>query len=83
MEVISIKVSPAKHKKYRADVLIDGKLHKSVDFGDKRYQHYKDMTKLKAYSYLDHNDWKRKESFHKRHAHNVGPAALLSKEFLW
>ena len=36
---------------------------KWVHFGDKRYEHYRDLTPLK---YLDHNDLKRRESYRKR-----------------
>jgi len=83
MEVINLRKSNQKNKKYAADVIIRGQLHKNVNFGDTRYQHYRDQTPLKLYSDLDHNDWDRKESFHKRHSHNHGPASMLSKEFLW
>lgn len=83
MEVRNLRKSNQKHKKYAADVVVDGKLYKNVNFGDVRYQQYKDRTSLKLYSHLDHNDWDRKVKFYKRHDHNTGPAAMLSKEFLW
>lgn len=37
-----------------------------VHFGDKRYQHYEDVTGLGLYSYLDHKDKKRRCNFMKR-----------------
>ena len=39
---------------------------KWIHFGDKRHEHYRDSTPLKLYSYLDHNDLKRRESYRKR-----------------
>lgn len=83
MEVFNLRQSNRKHKKYAADVFLRGRLYRNVHFGDTRYQHYHDMTPLKLYSHLDHNDWDRKERFQARHQHNSGPAAMLSKEFLW
>lgn len=83
MEVIRLEPSTRNHKKYVADVIIKGKLYKNVHFGDKRYQHYRDMTPLKLYSYLDHEDMARKRAFHSRHKNNNGPASMLAKEFLW
>ena len=83
MEVFNLRKSTRKNKKYAADVKLNGKLYKNVNFGSLNYQQYKDSTPLKLYSHLDHNDLDRKIKFHKRHKHNNGPAALLSKEFLW
>ncbi len=48
--------SPVKYKKYRV-ISPRGKI---IDFGDTRYQHYKDQTNLKLYSNLDHLDEKRR-----------------------
>ena len=39
---------------------------KWIHFGDKRHEHYRDSTPIKLYSYLDHNDPKRRESYRKR-----------------
>lgn len=83
MEVFNLRASNQRHKKYAADVILRGKLYRNVNFGDKRYQHYKDSTPLRLYSHLDHNDLNRKAKFYQRHGSNNGPAALLSKEFLW
>lgn len=83
IELLKIEKSPAKFKKYRADALIDGELYKDVDFGDVRYEQFKDSTPLKLYSHLDHNDTKRLHNFYLRHEKNNGPAALLSKKYLW
>jgi hypothetical protein len=83
IKLLKIEKSPVKYKKYRADVLIDEEIHKNVDFGDTRYQQFKDSTPLKLYSNLDHNDTERLRLYHIRHKKNNGIASLLSKRFLW
>lgn len=37
-----------------------------INFGDRNMQQFKDKTKLKRYSYLDHNDIYRRNLFLKR-----------------
>jgi hypothetical protein len=83
MEVISIVRSPIKFKKYRANVIYKGKQYNNVDFGDTRYQQFKDQTPLKLYSNLDNNDPIRRKSYLARHKHNDGPAGYLSRNYLW
>jgi len=83
MRVLKLEVSNRRDKKYVADVIIDDKLYQNVHFGSRNYQHYRDMTPIKAFSHLDHTDIKRRENFHARHRNNNGPAAKLSKELLW
>jgi hypothetical protein len=63
-------------------VRVDGK---TIHFGDKRYQHYKDSTPLKAYSHLDHNDTKRRALYYKRHGEDAKPltAKYFSHKYLW
>ncbi len=55
------KKSTRKNKKYMV-------FHnrKWIHFGDLRYEHYKDNTPLKLYSYLNHNDKIRKMSYLRR-----------------
>jgi hypothetical protein len=48
---MEIKKSDKKDKKYKA-VFKD----KIIHFGDKRYEHYKDRTPIKAFSNKDHGD---------------------------
>lgn len=81
MIIVSWMISPLAHKKYRV-ILSNGK---HVDFGDKRYQQYKDSTPLKAYSYLDHLDKKRRDLYYARHSKDYPPysADWLSKKYLW
>lgn len=83
MNVLKIEKSPKAFKKYRATVVINGKLYKDIDFGDTRYEHFQDATPLKIYSNLDHNDPKRRRSYLARHQHNNGPAGQLARVFLW
>lgn len=83
VKLLKIQESPVMYKKYRADVLIDEEVFKNVDFGDTRYSQFRDSTPLKLYSNLDHGDRERLRLYHIRHKNNNGPAALLSKRFLW
>ena len=75
-----IKKSTRKNKKYMVKVG-----NTWVHWGDSRYQQYKDMTPLKAYSYLDHLDAKRRTRYHQRHRHTDDPtsAAYWSNKYLW
>ena len=54
--------SPVKYKKYRV-ISPQGKI---IDFGDNRYQHYKDQTDLKLYSKLDHLNDERRNKYRAR-----------------
>ena len=60
MELYKPFKSKAKNKKYSVYVK-GGKL---IHFGDKRYGQYKD--KIGLYSHLDHNNKKKRESYHSR-----------------
>jgi hypothetical protein len=60
-----IMKSNAKFKKYSVYVMKNGK-KKKINFGDVRYQHFKDRTPLKLYSKLDHNDKERRKRYLKR-----------------
>lgn len=55
------------NKKYKVEIIKNGKKIKTVQFGDKRYQQYKDKTPLKLYSKLNHNNNKRRENYKNRH----------------
>ena len=54
--------SKLKNKKYSV-ITPKGK---KINFGDKRFQQFKDTTGLGLYSDLDHNDKKRKKNYCKR-----------------
>ena len=64
-QLYKIFKSNAKHKKYALFVKRNGKV-KKINFGDSRYQHFKDKTNLKLYSYLDHNDASRRKLYRAR-----------------
>lgn len=51
------------HAKYRVR-LPDGRV---VQFGDTRYQHFRDRTPLRLYSHLDHGDAERRRRYRLRH----------------
>lgn len=77
--IIKIEKSPAKNKKYRAHVKQNDKIEK-IDFGDSRYEQYKDSTPLKAFSHLDHGDKKRRDNYFKRHSGTTNKKEALKKE---
>ena len=83
IQIIDIKKSSRKNKKYVANVVIDGITHQNIHFGDIRYNHFRDSTPIKLYSHLDHNDHQRRLRFHQRHKSNTGPSSTMSKFYLW
>ena len=67
---------------------------KWIHFGDRNMQQYKDLTPLRLYSYLDHNDPVRRERYLKRAKgirdaegnltySNPNSANFYSVHFLW
>ena len=73
-------------KKYRV-IIFDNKDKKikTVQFGNKKYQHYRDDTPLKLYKKLDHLDKDRRDLYYKRHKINYPKysADYFSKKYLW
>ncbi len=53
--------SKSNRKNKKLKVIVNGK---TINFGDKRYEHFKDLTGI--YTNLDHYDLNRKESYLKR-----------------
>jgi len=79
--------SQAKNKKYAA--ILENRntgQTRRANFGDKRYQHYKDKA-LGVYSHLDHGDPKRRKNYRVRHAKDIKPGfyspGWLSLRYLW
>ena len=67
--IVEIYPSNRLHKKYTAVVRNkETGVERSVAFGDKRYQQYKDSSPLKTYSNLDHGDKKRRAAYFSRHS---------------
>lgn len=99
-QIIEITKSPIKFKKYRA-YLKDNKTKKErhIDFGDNRYQQYKDRTPLKLYKSGNHSDKSRMGRYFTRHSgtsnrskaiqleksksKHMYNAKILSHTFLW
>jgi len=54
-------------KKYKVELWKAGKKIKTIQFGDKRYQQYRDKTPLKLYSHKDHLNKTRRRSYRARH----------------
>ena len=52
-----------------------------INFGDRRYQQYKDRTGLGLYSELDHGDRKRMRNYYRRHSGVKTRKAGLEKEW--
>lgn len=84
MQVVHWEISPIATKKYRVWIRVNGRL-KKVDFGDMRYQHYRDTTPIRALTHLDHNDPERRRRYYQRHSTNYpdGSADYFSKKYLW
>lgn len=76
-----IRKSTRPHKKY--DVFYHGNY--LLSFGDNRYQQYKDITPIKAYSSMDHLDKVRRTKYYLRHgpAEDMSSAKWWSHRFLW
>lgn len=82
-KLIDFVKSNTKHKKY--DAIIENKITKRtkrIPFGDIRYQHYKDSTNKKLYSYLDHGEKRRRELYRLRHK-NEYTKKFSSGYFSW
>ena len=86
---VRFKKSTNSNKKYDCILInkITGRQSK-ISFGAKKYQQYKDTTKLGLYSHLDHLDKKRRDRYRKRHygegdINKKYSAGYLSWHFLW
>ncbi len=85
--LIGFQRSSTKNKKY--DAILRNKLTmkiKKVPFGDLRYQHFKDRTPLKLYSYLDHNDVNRRRNYMLRHQNDINnkfSSGYFAAKYLW
>lgn len=62
VKIIDIIKAPNDKYKYKITVEYKGQ-KKSINFGDRNYEQYKDKTSLKLYSDKDHNDEKRRENY--------------------
>tara|TARA_R110000765_G_scaffold33330_2_gene76448 strand:- start:4470 stop:4727 length:258 start_codon:yes stop_codon:yes gene_type:complete len=74
--------SQAKNKKYAVYIMKDGR-KKKINFGDSRYQQFKD--KIGEFSSLDHGDPKRRKLYFARHGRTTDKNTALywSNRILW
>jgi hypothetical protein len=75
--VLRVSKSPLPNKKYRA-IVTDGFTTRKIDFGDARYQQYRDV--LRKYSRLDHGDKARRRAYFLRHSGVASKRQALQKE---
>ncbi len=64
MEQINFSKSRSGHHKYQV-ITPSGR---TIHFGDRWYEHYKDTTPLGLFKHLDHLDQKRRSFYLKRHS---------------
>ena len=79
--IVEFKRGPGKTK-YTA-VVRNNKTGKkrSINFGHKDYQQFKDSTPLGYYSYKNHGTKKRKNAYYSRHSGTKKKGAAIKKEF--
>ena len=79
--IVEFKRGPGK-KKYTAIVRRNktGK-KRTIHFGHKDYQQFKDSTPLGYYSYKNHGTKKRKDAYYSRHSGTKKKGAAIKKEF--
>jgi hypothetical protein len=90
-----LPTSDESKKKYKVVIYNEeGYKIKTLQFGDKAYEQYEDITPLKLYSDMDHKDSERRYQYRQRHSKiyikNGMPAykdplqpAFYSWNFLW
>lgn len=74
------------NKKYKVEIYSDGVKVKTVQFGDKRYEQYKDSAPLKLYKRLNHGDKERRRLYkirHEKDRHVKYTAGWFSDKYLW
>ena len=73
------------NKKYKVQIFEGGKKIKTIQFGHKLYNQYKDKTPLKLYSHKDTLDKERRRLYHARHNKQYGrlTPSSFSKRYLW
>jgi len=86
-KLLRFEKAKALNKKYSA-ILEDSKTGrtKRVNFGDSRYEQFKDSTGLGLYSHKDHNDPIRRRNYQARHAKTAlvkWSPSWFSMKYLW
>ena len=77
-----LRIEKGKHpKKYTAFVQnLKTKKIRKLNFGDRRYEQYKDSTPLKAWAHKNHNSFLRRRNYFKRHSGVNTKKEALQKE---
>ena len=72
-------------KKYKVVVFEGGKKLRTTQFGDSRYQQFRDKTPLKLFSSKNHLDLKRRANYRSRHnyAKPKYSAGWFALKYLW
>ncbi len=81
---LEFKKSKAKNKMY-AGILENketGRKH-TVNFGDKRYENYRDNTGLNLYPRLVHGDTERRKRYRARHRKDLKDGYYSAGRFSW
>tara|TARA_R110002020_G_scaffold130516_2_gene292044 strand:+ start:399 stop:701 length:303 start_codon:yes stop_codon:yes gene_type:complete len=79
--IVRIEKAKAKHKKYSA--IVRNKITKKerkINFGDNRYENFKDSTPLKLFSNKNHGDKKRRTNYFMRHSGVPTKSQAVAKE---
>jgi len=79
--IVRIEKAKAKHKKYSA--IVRNKITKKerkINFGDDRYENFKDSTPLKLFSNKNHGDKKRRKNYFMRHSGVPTKSQAVAKE---
>lgn len=80
--VVSLKRGP-NSKKYTATVKhLASKKLRTIHFGDKNYEQFRDRTKHGLYSYKNHGDKKRQENYYYRHSKEKNRKKAIKKEII-
>lgn len=79
--LIKIEKATAKNKKYSAIVRNKTtKKERKINFGDSRYENYKDSTGLGLYTSKNHGDKKRRKNYFMRHSGENTKKEAIEKE---
>ena len=79
--IVQIRRSNKKDKKYMATVKGASGSERTIHFGAKDYEQYKDSTNLGLYRTKNHGDSKRRSNYFKRHSGTSRKSAAIRKEF--
>lgn len=80
-KLLQIKKSNKKDKKYMALVRGEKGTVRTIHFGARDYQQYKDSTKLGIYRSKNHGDPKRRSNYFRRHSGTESKSKAIRKEF--